>query len=48
MTFQVLGDKVKEYIDHADKKSLLVVARILKKEQDADWRIPCLKKQIFR
>lgn len=34
---QVLREKVKNYVDHADKKALLIVERILEKEQNEDW-----------
>jgi hypothetical protein len=37
MTTEVLRKKVKGYVDHADKKSLLIVERILEKDHDEDW-----------
>ena len=37
ITTEVLREKVKKYVDHADKKSLLIVERILEKKQDDDW-----------
>ena len=33
----VLRKRVKDYVDHADKRSLLIVERILEKKQDEDW-----------
>lgn len=34
---EVLRRKVKKYVGTADEKSLLIVERILEKEQDEDW-----------
>ncbi len=33
---EILREKVKKYIDHANKKSLLIVEQILETKQD-DW-----------
>jgi hypothetical protein len=35
-TTEILREKVKQYIDQADERSLLVVEKILEKEQE-DW-----------
>ncbi len=37
VTTDVLRKRVKDYVDHADKKALLIVERILEKKQDDDW-----------
>jgi len=34
---EVLREHVKEYIDHADEKSLRIVQAILEIEQEEDW-----------
>ena len=36
-TKEALREKLKKYVDQADKKALLVVEKILEKEQDEDW-----------
>lgn len=34
---ELLRRKVKKYIDNADEQSLLVVQKILERDQDEDW-----------